>query len=101
MHNPVTGDLGRLTVSPNESGGQLLEGELWLQPGAAVLGEHTHSAIEETFNGLEGSSPMCSTGLRTSPGRGDAAHIPVGVAHDWWNGGDRPAHIHVPGLPAR
>lgn len=66
-----------------------------------MLGEHTHSAIEETFNVLEGQLAYVLDGAQDVAGCGDTAHIPVGVAHDWWNGGDRPAHIHVPGLPAR
>lgn len=95
LYNPVTGEVGRLTVSPYETDGQLLEGDLWLQPGAAVLGAHVHSALFETFEVISGRLTYLLDGVEHNAEPGAAARIAPGVVHDWWNGGDEPAQIHT------
>lgn len=87
MHNPITGELGRLRVSPEQTGDQRMEGDLWLQPGAAVMGEHTHSALTETFAVVAGSIGYRLGGREGVAGPGQSIHVPVGARHDWWNAG--------------
>ena len=70
-----------------------MEGELWLQPGAAVLGEHVHSALTETFAVVEGKVAYKLDGAEGVAGPGETLHIPVGARHDWWNAGDGRAHV--------
>jgi quercetin dioxygenase-like cupin family protein len=86
-HNPVTGELGRIRVAPEETGGRRMEGDLWLQPGAAVMGEHTHSALTEAFAVEEGSIGYRLDGREGVAGPGETIHIPIGARHDWWNAG--------------
>jgi mannose-6-phosphate isomerase-like protein (cupin superfamily) len=93
LHNPVTGELGHLLVSPEETGGVRLEADLWLQPGAAVLGEHTHSALVETFEVVEGTVAYRLDGVDGSAGAGERIEIPLGARHDWWNGGSGRAQV--------
>jgi quercetin dioxygenase-like cupin family protein len=94
MHNPVTGELGRLVVAPEDTDGLRMEGDLWLQPGAAVMGEHTHSALTETFAVTEGTIGYRLDGVEGTAGPGDTLHIPVGARHDWWNAGAGRATAH-------
>ena len=93
LHNPQTGELGHLTLAPEATGGLRMEGELWLQPGAAVLGEHVHSALTETFAVVEGKVAYKLDGAEGVAGPGETLHIPVGARHDWWNAGDGRAHV--------
>jgi quercetin dioxygenase-like cupin family protein len=93
LHNPQTGELGHLTLAPEETGGLRMEGELWLQPGAAVLGEHVHSALTETFAVVEGKVGYTLDGVVGVAGPDETLHIPVGARHDWWNAGEGRAHV--------
>ena len=93
LHNPQTGELGHLTLAPEATGGLRMEGELWLQPGAAVLGEHVHSALTETFAVVEGKVAYKLDGAEGVAGPGETLHIPVGARHDWWNAGAGRAHV--------
>ena len=93
LHNPHTGELGHLTLAPEETGGLRMEGELWLQPGAAVLGEHVHSALTETFAVVEGKVGYTLDGVEGVAGPDETLRIPVGARHDWWNAGDGRAHV--------
>ena len=92
LHNPQTGELGHLTLAPEATGGLRMEGELWLQPGAAMLGEHVHSALTETFAVVEGKVGYTLDGVEGVAWPGETLHIPVGARHDWWNAGEDRAH---------
>ena len=77
LHNPVTGELGRLNVGPAETGGRRIETDLWLQPGGAVARAHIHDHLYERFEVLEGEVAMqigADTGTRR-PGDG-VAEVP-------------------------
>jgi mannose-6-phosphate isomerase-like protein (cupin superfamily) len=58
-----------------------------------VLGEHTHSALTETFSVVEGRVGYSLDGAEAVAGPGETLHIPVGARHDWWNAGDGRAHV--------
>lgn len=94
IHNPATGEIGRVTVGPAETGGRRLEADLWLQPGAAVVGAHIHDHIVERFEVLAGAVGFQLGGAERVASAGDAAvEIPVGTVHDWWNAGAGIAHV--------
>jgi quercetin dioxygenase-like cupin family protein len=93
LHNPITGELATITVSPDDTGGARLEAELWLQPNAAVLGEHVHSALTERFEVVTGRVGYSLDGVDGVSGPGEEIVIPVGARHDWWNAGQESAHV--------
>ena len=54
VDNPVTGEKIVVRVGTEDSGGQLLAVDGYVRPGGAVVGEHVHPAIEETFEVVSG-----------------------------------------------
>jgi mannose-6-phosphate isomerase-like protein (cupin superfamily) len=107
LHNPATGELARVSVSPAETDGRRIEVDLWLQPGAAVARAHVHEHIVERFEVLAGEVGFQVGGRESRARPGDpAGEVPAGAAHDWWNAGAGVAHVHVevaatPGAPGR
>jgi quercetin dioxygenase-like cupin family protein len=109
LHNPVTGELARLNVAPDETDGRRLEVDLWLQPGAAVAGAHVHDSLIERFDVIAGEVGFRRGGETRGVRPGDGAvEVQAGTVHDWWNAGDGVAHVRVqvaatpaaPGEPA-
>jgi mannose-6-phosphate isomerase-like protein (cupin superfamily) len=109
VRNPATGEIGRVKVGPAETAGRRLEADLWLQPGAAVVGAHVHDHLVERFEVVAGSVGFRLGGEERVAGAGDpAVVVPAGTVHDWWNAGAGVAHVLVavtaadgaPGRPA-
>lgn len=101
FHNVETGEVGRALLSPDDGEGDRLESELWLRPGAAVVGAHVHDALAERFEVVSGLVGFHLDGRRQEGGPGTVVEIPAGVVHDWWNAGDGVAHVIVHVTPAR
>jgi uncharacterized cupin superfamily protein len=98
FHNPATGEIARLNVGPAETGGRRFEVDLWLQPGAAVVGAHIHDHLIERFEVLAGDVGFQVAGHeRTARPGGGRVEVPAGTVHDWWNAGDGVAHVRVEG----
>ena len=95
IENPVTGERIVVRVGTEDSGGELLEVDAFVQPGGAVTGEHVHPAIEERFTVVRGRVGFRIDGRESIAQLGRPLHVPPGVAHDWWNAGEEEAHIKV------
>ena len=89
---PADGRARPRDAGPGGHRGPAHGGRLWLQPGAAVLGEHVHSALTETFAVVEGKVGYTLDGTEGVAWPGETLHIPVGARHDWWNAGEDRAH---------
>jgi quercetin dioxygenase-like cupin family protein len=109
LHNPVTGEIARLNVGPAETEGRRLEVDVWLQPGAAVVGAHLHAHLIERFEVLAGEVGFqLNGGEQIARADGTVVSVPASTVHDWWNAGDGIAHVRVeveatpqaPGRPA-
>lgn len=109
IHNPATGEIGHVQVSPAQTDGRRLEADLWLQPGAAVVGAHVHDALVERFEVVDGEVGFRLAATQRVARAGDpAVEVPAGTAHDWWNAGQGIARVRVtveaaagaPGRPA-
>lgn len=95
IENPVTGERVVVRVGTEDSGGELLVTEVYVRPGGAVVGEHIHPAIEETFEVVSGRLSLRIDGRESIAQPGQRLHVPAGTAHDWWNAGDEEAHVVV------
>jgi mannose-6-phosphate isomerase-like protein (cupin superfamily) len=92
LHNPVTGETARI----NSADRQRIDGDLWLQPGAAVAREHVHDHFVERFEVLAGEVGLRIGGDERVVGAGEGAlEVPAGTEHDWWNAGVGVAHVRV------
>jgi len=98
--NPVTGERVVIRLGTQETGGERLVADVYVRPGGAVVGEHIHPSIDETFTILKGRVGIAIDGRRTIAEPGQTLHVPRGTAHDWWNAGDEEAHILVEITPA-
>jgi mannose-6-phosphate isomerase-like protein (cupin superfamily) len=107
IHNPATGEIGRVKVGPAETHGRRFEADLWLQPGAAVVGAHVHDHFIERFEVVTGEVGLLLGDDKRHARAGDpAVTVPVGTVHDWWNAGAGIAHVRftveaVPNAPGR
>jgi mannose-6-phosphate isomerase-like protein (cupin superfamily) len=109
VHNPATGEIGRVNVGLAESHGRRFEADLWLQPGAAVVGAHVHDHFIERFEVIAGEVGLLLGDEKLLTGAGEPAiTVPVGTVHDWWNAGAGITHVRftveaapsAPGRPA-
>jgi len=109
FHNPATGELAQVRLTPAETDGRRLETDLYLQPGAAVAGAHVHPHVLERFEVLAGRVGFMVDGHSRESVPGDGPfEVRAGMAHDWWHVGDEMAQVRVqveavpdaPGRPA-
>ena len=98
--HPVTGErLVWRTVS-RDSGGAVLEGDLFASPGAHPAAAHVHPHQQERFGVLAGTITLRVDGRESTIAAGEWAEVPVGRPHTWWNGGDEDAQVLVQISPA-
>src|SRR3712207_3794733 len=100
LENPVTGERAVVRVGSAESNGELLVADLYVRPGGAVMGEHVHPRIEESFVVVRGLLGYRLDGREGVAGPGERLHVPRGAAHDWWNAGEEEAQVLVEISPA-
>jgi quercetin dioxygenase-like cupin family protein len=93
--NPVTGERVMVRLGTEESGGEHLVVDLYVAPGGAVAGEHTHQDIEEVFTVVRGTGGFRLDGREDVAGPTRRLVVPPGVVHDWWNAGPEEAHVIV------
>jgi quercetin dioxygenase-like cupin family protein len=93
--NPVTGERVVVRLGTEESGGEHLVVDLYVAPGGAVAGEHTHQDIEEVFTVVRGKVGFRLDGRENVAGPTRRLVVPPGVVHDWWNAGPEEAHVIV------
>jgi quercetin dioxygenase-like cupin family protein len=87
-------------LGTEETGGELLVVEVFVEPGGAVTGEHVHPVTEESFTVLSGRVGFRLDGRESIAELGQHLHVPAGMAHDWWNAGEEEARIVVEISPA-
>lgn len=95
LHNPVTGEYARVVEHTPERA----VGELLAVRGAAVAGPHVHPGQEERFEVVEGVMGYRLGDERGELRAGEAATVPAGTVHDWWNAGDDTLRARVTVTP--
>ena len=100
IDNPRSGERIVIRRSGPETGGQLLEFDLFLQPGGHVPAGHVHPRQEERFSVLSGWVRF-RIGRRTVFVRpGETVVVPRGTAHWFGNSGTDLARLRVEVRPA-
>jgi quercetin dioxygenase-like cupin family protein len=95
FENPVTGERAVVRLGTEDTGGDKVVVELYVNPGGAVAGEHVHPVIEESFTVVRGQVGFRIDGRESIAELNRRLHVPAGVAHDWWNAGEEEAHVIV------
>ena len=93
--NPVTGERCVVVAGDDEGPDARIAVELTVSPGGAVVGEHFHSYIDETFEVLNGEVGFSLDGHEAVGGPGTKVDVPAGTKHDWWNAGEGEARVLV------
>jgi len=95
LENPVTGEKAVFLTGTEESDGKRIIVDLTIKPGGAVVNEHVHPSIKESFSVLKGEVGFRLDGEESIAGPGKTVHVPPGVVHDWWNAGAYEAIVRV------
>lgn len=98
--NRVTGERAVVLRGSEDRGDGPGLAHLTVRPGGAVVGEHVHPFIVETFTVLAGRLDARIGGVTSALGPGQSATAEAGVPHDWWNAGAEPAEVLVAVAPA-
>lgn len=98
--NRIQGDRFVVGQGSEDTAGERLVGDLYVRPGGAVAGKHTHAYITERFEVVAGSVRFHLDGRDHLARPGEQVEVPPGVVHDWWNVGDDEAHVLVDIRPA-
>jgi mannose-6-phosphate isomerase-like protein (cupin superfamily) len=95
LENPVTGERAIVRVGSDDTGGDHALCDLYVRPGGRVALPHLHPHLTENFEVLEGRLDLILGRHHAVVHEGETVTIPPGTVHDWWNGGDREAHVLV------
>lgn len=94
--NPVCGERVVIRVGNDETGGQRIVWDLYLEPGGAVVGEHFHSTSSERFTLVRGKLGLKVNGQeQIMESAGANAFASPGTPHYFWNAGKTEARILV------
>lgn len=99
LENPVTGERAVGLVDPRTHPERVLVSHLYVAPGGRVAAAHRHPSITERFHVLSGRVGFLIGDERTELGPGEAAEVPPGTVHDWWQVGDEVAEVVVEVAP--
>jgi quercetin dioxygenase-like cupin family protein len=100
FEHPVTKERIVVLKTAGDTGGELFQMELTLQPGGFVAGEHIHPLQDERFEVISGSLRGSIAGKEWSAEPGDTRVVQTGTPHVWWNAGDEDLRVLVDFRPA-
>jgi quercetin dioxygenase-like cupin family protein len=100
LENRRTGERIVIQRGAADTNGQLLEFDVFLQPGAHVPAGHIHPRQQEQFTVLTGSVRFTVRGRSFVSGPGTRLVVPSGASHWFGNIGRDVAHVHVEVRPA-
>src|SRR5579859_6496333 len=100
IHNPQTGERIVIRTSGAETAGELLEFDLFLDPGGHVPARHLHPRQQERFTVIDGTVGFRLGGRTILAGPGESVVVPSNAPHWFGNSGTTPAHVRVEVRPA-
>jgi mannose-6-phosphate isomerase-like protein (cupin superfamily) len=95
VENPVTGERVIVRIGGDDTGGERLLCDLYVQPGGRVAGAHVHRTLSERFEVVSGTLAYMLDGREAIARPGEKIEVRPGHVHDWWNGGDDELHAVV------
>jgi quercetin dioxygenase-like cupin family protein len=100
IRNPVTGEELRFLQTSRDTGGELVEVEVTVEPHGFVAAAHVHPKQTERFEILSGAVGF-RIGRETIEARpGDVVVVQPGTAHKFWNAGEERAVFTTRVTPA-
>jgi quercetin dioxygenase-like cupin family protein len=100
IENPVIGDRVVFLRTTADTGGELLEFDIFARSGAHGPPEHVHPTSAERFEVLRGTLRARIAGVERVVGPGEALDVPAGTLHTWWNSGADEVQVRVMITPA-
>lgn len=100
IENPTQGDTIIFKKTAEDTNGELLEFDMYIEPAASGPPQHIHPSAEEQFEVLSGKVQAEISDKTYHFDQGDSFSVPPGIAHAWWNEGDEQARVRVRLLPA-
>jgi mannose-6-phosphate isomerase-like protein (cupin superfamily) len=100
IENPVTGERLVFHRTSQETDGEAVVFETFVQPDGFVAAAHVHPKQEERFEILSGTLGLRMGGEEIVAGPGHAVTIPAGTPHRFWNAGEEEAHFRCEVRPA-
>jgi mannose-6-phosphate isomerase-like protein (cupin superfamily) len=100
IEHPVTGERVVWRRVAEDTNGELLELDLFAQPGGFVAAAHVHPNQEERFEVMAGTLALRVGDDELTLGAGDVTVVPPGRPHAWWNAGPEQVRIRGQIRPA-
>ena len=100
IENPVTGERLVFHRTSQETDGEAVVFETFVQPDGFVAATHVHPKQEEQFEILSGTLGLRMGGEEIVARPGDSVTIPAGTPHRFWNAGEDEAHFRCEVRPA-
>ena len=100
IENPVTGERIVFRQTSQETGGEAVVIETYVQPKGFVASTHVHPSQEERFEVLAGTVGFKIGGKKRIAGPGERITVPAGTPHRFWNAGEGVAHFVCEVRPA-
>ncbi|HEX6761323.1 MAG TPA: cupin domain-containing protein [Gaiellaceae bacterium] len=100
IENPVTGERIVFRKTSQDTGGEAVVIETFVQPDGFVAAAHVHPSQEERFEVLAGTVGFKIGRDKKVVGPGQRITVPAGTPHRFWNAGDGVAHFVCEVRPA-
>lgn len=100
VYNPRQRDRIVFKRTARETGGELLQLEIFAPPNAAPPPDHVHPRQEEHFETISGTLRARVGGEERTLRAGERMVVPPGVGHTWWIEGEEDGHVVVEFRPA-
>jgi quercetin dioxygenase-like cupin family protein len=100
LEHPRTGETIVWLKVAGDTGGRMLEADMFARPGGHPAAAHVHPHQEERFRIVHGTVRLEVDGTERILGAGETASVPPGCAHTWANVGDEEACVRVEITPA-
>lgn len=100
IENPAQGDTIIFRRTAEDTGGELLEFDMLIEPVASGPPRHVHPNAEEYFEVLSGKVHAKIGDKTYHFDQGNSFTVSPGIAHAWWNEGNEQAKVKVRLRPA-